>query len=75
MPGSCSSWTPYGRRRGECAGVARGVWSGVGDRESWEKVGEEGAVDKGELGRERFAMRRRDGSSSSCEWDRDMDWE
>jgi hypothetical protein len=27
-----------------------GVWSGVGDRESWEKVGEEGAVELGELG-------------------------
>jgi hypothetical protein len=27
-----------------------GVWSGVGDRESCEKVGEEGAVELGELG-------------------------
>jgi len=34
--------------------VARGVWSGVGDSESWEKVGEEGAVLFGELGRERL---------------------
>lgn len=46
---------PYGLNRGECAGVARGVWSGVGESESWEKVGDEGAVDCGELGLERFA--------------------
>jgi hypothetical protein len=31
-----------------------GVWSGVGDSESWEKVGDEGAVDMGELGRDLF---------------------
>jgi hypothetical protein len=30
--------------------VARGVWSGVGDSESWEKDGEDGAVDCGESG-------------------------
>lgn len=35
-----------------------GVWSGVGDRESWEKVGEEGAVELGELGRDLFECRR-----------------
>lgn len=46
-----------GRRRGECAGVASGVWSGVGDSESWENVGDEGAVELGELGRERLACR------------------
>lgn len=41
-----------GYNRGECAGVARGVLSGVGEHESWEKVGEEGAVETGELGRD-----------------------
>jgi hypothetical protein len=41
-----------GHRRGECAGVARGVLSGVGEHESWEKLGEGGAVDTGELGRD-----------------------
>lgn len=54
MEGSCRSAAPYGRRRGEWAGVARGVWSGVGDRESCEKVGEDGAVELGEFGRERL---------------------
>lgn len=44
----------YGRRRGECAGVASGVWSGVGERESCENVGDEGAVDCGDDGWERF---------------------
>lgn len=39
-----------GRRRGEWAGVASGVWSGVGDKESCENVGDEGAVELGELG-------------------------
>jgi hypothetical protein len=34
-----------------------GVWSGVGDRESWEKVGEEGAVELGELGRDLLECR------------------
>ena len=47
----------YGLRRGECAGVAMGVWSGVGDSESCEKVGDDGAVELGELGRDRFACR------------------
>jgi hypothetical protein len=41
---------PSGRRRGECAGVRMGVWSGVGERESCEKVGEGGAVEYGLLG-------------------------
>lgn len=45
-----SSYPEKGRSRGEWAGVAMGVWSGVGDRESCEKVGEEGAVELGELG-------------------------
>jgi hypothetical protein len=48
---------PYGLRRGECAGVASGVWSGVGDNESCEKVGEDGAVLLGEFGLERFTCR------------------
>ena len=30
--------------------MARGVWSGVGEQESWENVGEGGAVDIGEPG-------------------------
>ena len=46
-----------GRSRGECAGVARGVWSGVGDKESWEKVGDDGAVELGEFGLDRLACR------------------
>ena len=37
-----------GRRRGECAGVANGVCSGVELIESCEKEGDEGAVDCGE---------------------------
>ena len=41
---------PCGRNLGECAGVASGVWSGVGLQESWEKVGEGGAVEFGEPG-------------------------
>lgn len=55
----CGNWRslkPCGRRRGECAGVARGVWSGVGLAESWENVGEGGAVDMGEPGRDRFVI-------------------
>lgn len=32
-----------------------GVWSGVGDSESCENVGDDGAVEFGELGRERLA--------------------
>jgi hypothetical protein len=43
-----------GRSRGEWAGVASGVWSGVGESESCEKVGDEGAVELGELGRDRL---------------------
>jgi len=50
MPYSISRSRGYSR--GECAGVARGVLSGVGEHESWEKVGEEGAVETGELGRD-----------------------
>lgn len=57
IPGKCMSWMPKGRKRGEWAGVARGVWSGVGESESCEKVGDEGAVDIGELGLDRFDMR------------------
>jgi len=36
--------------------VASGVWSGVGERELWEKVGDEGAVELGELGLDLFAI-------------------
>jgi len=71
MDGSWTSLMPKGLRRGECAGVARGVWSGVGDKESWEKVGDDGAVELGELGRDRL-MRCPSPSSSSWEWERDM---
>ena len=42
----------------------------MGEQESCEKVGDEGAVDIGELGFERFDMRRwweEKESSSSCE--------
>lgn len=46
-----------GYSRGECAGVASGVLSGVGEHESWEKVGDEGAVETGELGRDFFTER------------------
>ena len=46
-----------GRNRGEWAGVASGVWSGVGERELWEKVGDDGAVELGELGLERLGWR------------------
>lgn len=38
-----------GLNLGLCAGVASGVWSGVGLSESCEKEGEEGAVDCGEI--------------------------
>lgn len=65
MPGRWRSWGPCGRNRGECAGVARGVWSGVGEKEPYEKVGEEGAVERGELGPDRREMRRVEESSSS----------
>lgn len=50
------------------------MWSGVGERESWENVGEEGAVEFGEVGRERL-KRRWEASSSSWECDRDIDCE
>lgn len=53
-----SSTPEKGLRRGEWAGVAMGVWSGVGDRESCEKVGDEGAVELGELGRDLLIFRR-----------------
>lgn len=42
-----------GWMRGECAGVTNGVWSGVGDVDG-ENVGDDGAVDTGEFGRDRF---------------------
>lgn len=53
--------------------MARGVLSGVGEQESCENVGEEGAVETGELGRD-FLVERCEtyGSSSSCECERDM---
>ena len=47
--------------------MARGVWSGVGERESWEKAGEEGAVEPGEVGRERFRGFGISMASSGCE--------
>jgi hypothetical protein len=34
-----------------------GVWSGVGDSESCEKVGDEGAVELGEFGLDRLGCR------------------
>ena len=37
--------------------AACGRGSGVGDSELWEKVGKEGAVELGELGRDRLACR------------------
>jgi hypothetical protein len=39
-----------GLNRGECAGVTIGVWSGVGERESCENVGDGGAVEYGLFG-------------------------
>lgn len=69
MPGRWISCN-MGRIRGECAGVASGVYSGVGERESSEQVGEDGAVERGEFGRERLKR-----CSSSCECERDMDCE
>lgn len=71
IDGRCRSLAPSGRKRGEWAGVASGVWSGVGERESCEKVGEEGAVELGELGLERLT-RCEWASSSSFEWERVM---
>lgn len=56
MLGSCTDpWSSISRgcSRGEWAGVAKGVWSGVGDVEG-EKMGDGGAVDIGELGRDLF---------------------
>ena len=55
--GGRSYVSAYGLRRGECAGVANGVWSGVGESESCEKVGEDGAVEFGELGLDLFGWR------------------
>jgi hypothetical protein len=52
--------------------VASGVWSGVGEVESCENVGEGGAVEYGELGRDFFVMRWLYGSSASCECERDI---
>jgi hypothetical protein len=54
--------------------VARGVLSGVGEQESsWcENVGEDGAVDTGELGRDFLTDRCETYGSSSCECDRDI---
>lgn len=48
---SADAGSTYGRSRGEWAGVASGVWSGVGLRESCEGAneGELGAVDCGEI--------------------------
>lgn len=67
MDGRCRSLEPYGRRRGECAGVASGVWSGVGDNESCEKVGEDGAVELGEFGLDRLMRCAYSSSSAECE--------
>jgi hypothetical protein len=44
----------------------------VGDVESWEKVGEGGAVEKGELGLDFFVIRCEYGSSVSWECERDI---
>lgn len=71
MPGSWRSWDPCGRKRGEWAGVAKGVWSGVGEKEPYEYVGEDGAVERGELGPDRREMRGTGESSSSGTWMRD----
>ena len=43
-----------GRNLGECEGVAKGVWSGVGEVEWWEYEGDGGAVDCGEPGLDFF---------------------
>ena len=53
-----------GRIRGLCAGVTKGVWSGVGLSDSWLNEGDEGAVEWGE------AKEGLDG-----EWARDMEGE
>ena len=55
--------------------MARGVWSGVGLKESWEKEGDDGAVEPGEEGRERLCgggLAARSSPWVSCEWERDM---
>ncbi len=52
-----------------------GVWSGVGEVELCEKVGEGGAVDWGEDGLDFFVILCEYGSSSSCECDLDMGWD
>lgn len=52
--------------------MARGVWSGVGDSESWEKVGDDGAVELGEPGLERLTRGPLE-SWPSCECDLDID--
>lgn len=44
----------------------------MGLAESWENVGEGGAVDIGEPGRDLFVILCAYGSSSSCECDLDM---
>ena len=72
MLGSCDLCNMLARRRGDCAGVASGVWSGVVLYESLENVGDEGAVEKGEFWRERL---RGIGSSSSCDRDRIIEWD
>lgn len=38
--------------------MAIGVWSGVGESESCENVGEDGAVEFGEFGLDLFTLRR-----------------
>lgn len=40
--------------RGDWAGVASGVWSGVGEKEPCENVGDEGAVECGDAGLDRL---------------------
>lgn len=51
-----------------------GVWPGVGEQESHEKVGEGGFVEKGEPGLERLVLLCAIyTSSSSCECERDIE--
>jgi len=53
--GSCTPLLKNcGRNLGECEGVAKGVWSGVGEVEWWEYEGDGGAVDCGEPGLDFF---------------------
>lgn len=61
--------------RGECPGVIAGVWPGVGDIESVEKVGDGGFVEKGDPGLDLFANRCPYWSSSSCECVLDIGWD